>query len=191
MGSAEGISPFAGCLRVSLRYNLSPFLTRKGARESALSKACGELVEPSNGMVERVFERLARGAKVKLHTTLAPPATMPNGLQATDDGLRMIDQATEEIHLLDAGLKLIRTIASPTENASGITVGGGYFWTGSNAPATARYPRPSDTGTSAILKCDVETGPVVQRSPLPMAGAFTASSGWTACSGSQLSAPKP
>ena len=58
MGSAEGLSPFAGSLRVSLRYNFFPFLTRKGAREPALSKACGELVEPSKGMVERVFSAL-------------------------------------------------------------------------------------------------------------------------------------
>ena len=113
---------------------------------------------------------LAGGANVKLHTTLAPPATMPNGLQATDDGLWMIDQATEEIRLLDAGLNLVRTIPSPTENASGITVGGGYFWTGSNAPATARYPRPGDTRAPAILKCDLETGRVVQRFPTPDGG---------------------
>ena len=42
MGSAEGLSPFAGSLRASLRYNFIPFLTRKGAK----------------GMVERVFQRL-------------------------------------------------------------------------------------------------------------------------------------
>jgi hypothetical protein len=33
MGCAEGRSPFAGSLRVSLRYNLFPFLARKEARE--------------------------------------------------------------------------------------------------------------------------------------------------------------
>ena len=45
MGSAEGLSPFAGSLRVSLRYNFFPFITRKGAR----------------GMFERVFQRPASG----------------------------------------------------------------------------------------------------------------------------------
>ena len=44
MGSAEGLSPFAGSLRVSLRYNFFPFIPRKGAR----------------GMFERVFQRPAR-----------------------------------------------------------------------------------------------------------------------------------
>ena len=32
MGSAEGLSPFAGSLRVSLRYNFFPSLARKGTR---------------------------------------------------------------------------------------------------------------------------------------------------------------
>ena len=45
MGSAEGLSPFAGSLRVSLRYHFFPFITRKGAR----------------GMFERVFQRPASG----------------------------------------------------------------------------------------------------------------------------------
>ena len=105
-----------------------------------------------------------------LDTTVAPSATMPNGLQATDEGLWVIDQATEEIRLLGDDLKPIRTLQSPTENASGITVGGGYFWTGSNAPAQARYRRPGDTGGSAILKCEMETGRLVERFPTPDGG---------------------
>ena len=44
MRSAEGRSPFAGSLRVSLRYNFFPFLARKGAR----------------GMVERLFQHPAK-----------------------------------------------------------------------------------------------------------------------------------
>ena len=46
MGSAEGLIPFAGSLRVSLRYNFFPFITRKGAR----------------GMFERVFQRPVRSS---------------------------------------------------------------------------------------------------------------------------------
>ena len=45
MGSAEGPSPFAGSLRVSLRYNFPLFLTRKSAK----------------GIVERVFQHPAGG----------------------------------------------------------------------------------------------------------------------------------
>ena len=105
-----------------------------------------------------------------LETTVAPPATMPNGLQASDDGLWVIDQATEEVRLLDRNLSTVRVVKTPTENASGLTIGDGYFWTASNAPATARYPRHGDTGASAILKCDMNTGQIVQRFPTPDGG---------------------
>jgi hypothetical protein len=47
-GCAEGQSPFAGSLRVSLRYNILPLLARKGVR----------------GMVERVFPQPARGVQL-------------------------------------------------------------------------------------------------------------------------------
>ena len=46
MGCAEGRSPFAGSMRVSLRYDSSPFLARKGVR----------------GMIEMVFQHPARFA---------------------------------------------------------------------------------------------------------------------------------
>jgi hypothetical protein len=36
-----------------------------GVRERALSKACGELVEPLKGMVERVFQRPAQESRIK------------------------------------------------------------------------------------------------------------------------------
>ncbi len=58
MGSAEGLCLSAGSLRVSLRYNFFPFLARKGAREPALSKACGEFVEPSKGWSKEFFSAL-------------------------------------------------------------------------------------------------------------------------------------
>ena len=60
-----------------------------------------------------------------MENTFTPPGTMPNGLQASDEGLYVIDQVTEEIHLLDENLKPVRRIPTPTENASGMTVGGG------------------------------------------------------------------
>lgn len=107
---------------------------------------------------------------MQLETRIAPPATMPNGLQASPEGLWVIDQATEEIHLLDSDLRPIRTIPTPAENASGLTIGDGYFWIGSNAPAQARYPRRTDTGAPAILKCDMRTGCVVARYPTPDGG---------------------
>ena len=107
---------------------------------------------------------------MRLETTLAPPATMPNGLQASEEGLWVIDQGTEEIRLLDANLNPVRTIPTTAENASGLTIGGGYFWIGSNAPARARYPRPTDTGRPCVIQCDMETGREVARYPTPDGG---------------------
>jgi glutamine cyclotransferase len=95
---------------------------------------------------------------------------MPNGLQASEEGLWVIDQGTEELTLLDSRLQPIRTIPTPTENASGVTIGDGYFWTGSNAPATARWRRPKDTCVPSVLKCDMETGELVARYPTPDGG---------------------
>ncbi|MDP6716887.1 MAG: hypothetical protein QF368_19970 [SAR202 cluster bacterium] len=107
---------------------------------------------------------------MKLETNVSPPATMPNGLQAADEGLYFIDQATEEITLLDEDLQPVRIVPTPTENASGLTIGDGHFWTGSNAPAQARYRRPSDVGWSAIDKVDMESGELVERFPTPDGG---------------------
>ena len=53
---------------------------------------------------------------------------------------------------------------------SGLTVGDGCFWIGSNAPAQARYPRPTDYRSSAIVQCDMETGKLIARHPTPDGG---------------------
>ncbi|HJO82953.1 MAG: hypothetical protein QGG34_08455 [SAR202 cluster bacterium] len=107
---------------------------------------------------------------MKLETTVAPPATMPNGLQTAEEGLYVIDQATEEIRLLGDDLLPIRTIQTPTENGSGLTIGDGCFWTASNAPASARYRRSGDSLASSILKLDFDTGELLARYPTPDGG---------------------
>lgn len=108
--------------------------------------------------------------EAKLETHLAPPATMPNGLQSSDEGLWVIDQGNDFLYLLDSELKALREIPTVTENGSGLTIGDGYFWIGSNAPANARYPRPTDWKAPCILKCDMETGELVARYPTPDGG---------------------
>ncbi len=95
---------------------------------------------------------------------------MPNGLQTAEEGLYVIDQATEEIRLLGDDLLPIRTIQTPTENGSGLTIGDGCFWTASNAPASARYRRSGDSLASSILKLDFDTGELLARYPTPDGG---------------------
>ena len=60
------------------------------------------------------------------------PCKGPNGLQWTDEGLFVMDQMTDNVYVVDEAGKLLRTIATPTANGSGITIGGGYLWTASN-----------------------------------------------------------
>ena len=100
---------------------------------------------------------------MKLETTITPPATMPNGLQGTDDGLWVCDQATDDLYLLDDDLQIVRTVRSTAENSSGLTVGDGSFWIGSNGASQARYARPGDTGFSGVVRCDYETGEEIAR----------------------------
>ena len=95
---------------------------------------------------------------------------MPNGLQATCQGLWVADQATDNLYLLDDDLRPLREVPTVAENSSGLTIGGGFFWIGSNSPAQARYSRPTDYGSPSILKCDFETGELVERYPTPDGG---------------------
>lgn len=107
---------------------------------------------------------------MKLETTVIPPATMPNGLQGTKDGLWVCDQATDDLYLLNRELKLVKTLTTTAENSSGLTVGGDSFWIGSNGASDARYPRPTDSGFSGVIQCDYETGEEISRFPTPDGG---------------------
>ena len=65
---------------------------------------------------------------------------------------------------------LVRTIHTPTENGSGITVGGGFLWTASKGVTAARPFRATDTHMGWVLKLDLETGEMVDRFRTPDGG---------------------
>ena len=73
---------------------------------------------------------------------------MPNGLQATCQGLWVADQATDNLYLLDDDLRPLREVPTVAENSSGLTIGGGFFWIGSNSPAQAVGVQPAGTEPS-------------------------------------------
>ena len=98
------------------------------------------------------------------------PCEGPNGLQWTDEGLFVMDQMTDNVYVVDETGKLLRTIATPTANGSGITVGGGYLWTASNGSAGARPRRSTDTDLGYIYKLDLNTGEAVDRFRTPDGG---------------------
>ena len=72
MGSAEGLSPFAGRLRVSLRYKVLPFPHSKGA---------------SDGWPKEVFSALPgdypNSSAIRSPTILSSPSYSPKTWSAT------------------------------------------------------------------------------------------------------------
>ena len=53
-----------------------------------------------------------------------PPCRMPNGLQWYNEHLYVMDQQTDQVYVLNTEGYVIKTLKTPTENGSGITVGG-------------------------------------------------------------------
>jgi streptogramin lyase len=86
------------------------------------------------------------------------PGPQPNGLQAADDGLWVIDQVTLQVHKLDWETgKVIHEFDTETEHSSGITFGGGALWI-------------SSTFGLEIVKVDPENGKTLARYPDPGVG---------------------
>ena len=102
--------------------------------------------------------------------TFESPCKHPNGLQWSDNELYVIDQELDDVHVLDDSGALVRTIHTPTENGSGVTVGGGYLWTASNGVTAARPFRSTDTHMGWIIKLDLQTGDMVDRFRTPDGG---------------------
>tara|TARA_B100001123_G_C15334064_1_gene1032180 strand:+ start:3818 stop:4609 length:792 start_codon:yes stop_codon:yes gene_type:complete len=101
----------------------------------------------------------------------SPPCRMPNGLQWYKDHLYVMDQQTDQVYVLNTEGYVVRTLKTPTENGSGITVGGGFLWTASNGgPSQFREKRPTDTDIGWIYQLDLETGDFVNRFRTPDGG---------------------
>lgn len=108
------------------------------------------------------------------------PYGVPNGLQATDEGLWIVDQITDRVALVeiaaasDYGVtKLIRDIPSESSNTSGLAWGDGALWLAANGDASLWRPaRPHDASahTGEILKVDPLSGETLARYPLPGGG---------------------
>jgi len=97
---------------------------------------------------------------------------MPNGLQWFGNELFVMDQLTDDVFVLDNTGTVKRIILTETVNGSGITVGGGFMWTASNANngASARPQRTSDYNVANIRKIDPSTGETVDYFPTPDGG---------------------
>lgn len=78
------------------------------------------------------------------------PGTRPNGLQADEDGLWVIDAVDNHLYKLDyEDGSVLHDVPTETYKSSGVTVGGGFVWVAS-------------THNSRIYKLDPETGDTIE-----------------------------
>jgi outer membrane protein assembly factor BamB len=116
-------------------------------------------------MRRREFFGLAAAAVLRPRTTgkveivFKSPGPQPNGLQATDEGLWIMDQGPgNKAYLVsyDDG-KILRSFETETDKSSGITFDGEALWIGS-------------TYSREIVRSDAHTGKTLERHFTPGAG---------------------
>ena len=111
----------------------------------AAAASLGSIKARQVGKVEIVFK--------------SPNGSQPNGLQATAEGLWIIDQAAgNKVYLVayDDG-RVLRSFETETDRSSGITFENGTLWIGS-------------TYSREIVHCDAATGKTISRNFTPGAG---------------------
>jgi hypothetical protein len=76
----------------------------------------------------------------------------PNGLQATSDGLWIIDQGTgNKAHLVSYNGKVLRSFETETDRSSGITFDGETLWVGSTYIVKSCASTPTQVGRSNVI----------------------------------------
>lgn len=82
------------------------------------------------------------------------PGPHPNGVQATAEGLWLLDQETNRAYLVDYAGNLLRDLPTESDRGSGITVDGQSLWLAS-------------TYSCELLRVDINTGATQARYPAP------------------------
>lgn len=94
----------------------------------------------------------------KVEIAFKSPGPQPNGLQATNDGLWVMDQGPgNRASLVTWEGKVLRDFETETDKSSGITFDGEALWIGS-------------TYSREIVRCDARTGKALERHFTPGAG---------------------
>jgi sugar lactone lactonase YvrE len=101
----------------------------------------------------------------KVETVFKSPGPKPNGLQATDEGLWIMDQGDgNRVQLVTYEGKVLRDFATGADRASGITFDGEAIWLAS-------------TYNREIIKADAKTGKTIERYYTPGAGVIYSMAG--------------
>jgi streptogramin lyase len=82
---------------------------------------------------------------IKNETRFYAPGPHPNGMQATPEGLWILDQHTNQVSLVSYDGGVLKTLDTASDRGSGITVAGGSLWIAS-------------TYSREILQVDAVTG---------------------------------
>ena len=114
---------------------------------------------PAAGAAPRIDVGRIRTRKAgKVEIVFKSPGGQPNGLQATKEGLWIIDQGPgNRAQLVTYQGKVLRDFETETEKSSGITFDGEALWIGS-------------TYSREIVRCDANTGKAIERHFTPGAG---------------------
>ncbi len=118
------------------------------------------------------------GMEVNIERWFRAPYGMPNGVQATVDGIWVVDQVTDRSALLEVSsadeygmLRLQSEVPTESSNTSGMAWGDGSLWLAANGSAEKwRAPRNTDADSGEILRVDPKTGETQGRWPLPGGG---------------------
>jgi len=106
----------------------------------------------------RNFSSIKTRKAGKVETVFKSPGPHPNGLQATEEGLWIMDQGDNKAYLVDySSDKALREFKTDADRASGITFDGEALWIGS-------------TYNREIVRCDAKTGATISRQFTPGAG---------------------
>src|SRR6266566_3895030 len=116
----------------------------------------------------------------KVEIVFKSPGPAPNGLQATREGLWIIDQgAGNKAYLVTyEGGKVLRSFETETDKSSGITFDGEALWIGS-------------TYSREIVRCSAHTGKAIERRFTPGAGVIYKMSGDAPARASPLAKSRP
>src|SRR5258708_17677174 len=116
----------------------------------------------------------------KVETVFKSPGPQPNGLQATKDGLWIMDQgAGSKVYLVSyEDGKVLRSFETETDKSSGITFDGEALWIGS-------------TYSREIVRSDAMTGKTIERHFTPGAGVIYQMAGDAPARSSPLAKDRP
>jgi streptogramin lyase len=116
----------------------------------------------------------------KVEIVFDSPGHQPNGLQASDEGLWIMDQGDgSKVHLVSyEGGKVLRSFATETDKSSGITFDGSSLWIGS-------------TYSREIVRVDARAGKTMERHFTPGAGVIYKMAGDPPARSSPLAKSRP